>query len=72
MKASFVATITAVLGAGLVSGSVAQVAALDGNLERAARSPLPQTRPVSQEEDGASGDHRCRWRRDGEARLRAS
>jgi hypothetical protein len=72
MKARLVTTITAVLGAGLVSGSLAQVAALDGNLEQAARSPLPQTRVVSQEGDAASGDHPCRWLREREARLRAS
>lgn len=38
MRASrLLATLLTILGAGLVSGSLAQVAALDGDLERAAR-----------------------------------
>jgi hypothetical protein len=50
-----VATALAVVGLGLVSGAVTQVAALDGNLKRAAAEPSPST-PLVRLDESARPD----------------
>jgi len=62
-SARLLATLTAVLGLGLLSGSLTQVAALDGDLERAAKQ-RPMERVVETEDPRCGRDHAqpTRWR----------
>jgi hypothetical protein len=57
------ATVCTVAGVGLVSGSAAQVAALDGDLERAAkRQNAPGHQLGGTEEAGRRHEVRCRFK----------
>jgi hypothetical protein len=54
-----VATALAAVGFGLVSGAVTQVAALDGNLKRAATEPTTPAPLVRVDERGQPDGTRC-------------
>jgi hypothetical protein len=54
-----IATALAVVGLGLVSGAVTQVAALDGTLKRAAAEPSPRSPLVRLDESGRPDGTRC-------------
>jgi hypothetical protein len=54
-----VATALAVVGLGLVSGAVTQVAALDGDLKRAAAKPSTPSPLVRLDERGRPDGTRC-------------
>jgi hypothetical protein len=72
MRASRVlATASVVVGIGLLSGSAAQVAALDGDLERAARSPDTPGRTLTSGEEGRRDQSKCRWRHERESETKA-
>jgi hypothetical protein len=73
MRASrLLATASVVVGLGLLSGSAAQVAALDGDLERAARSPDNPGRTLTGGEEGRRDQVKCRERHEREMRARES
>jgi hypothetical protein len=73
MRASrLLATASVVVGVGLLSGSAAQVAALDGDLERAARSPGNPGRTLTGGEEGRRDQAKCRERHEREMRARES
>jgi hypothetical protein len=54
-----IATALAVVGLGLVSGAVTQVAALDGNLKRAAAEPTAPSPLVRVDERGRADGTGC-------------
>jgi hypothetical protein len=66
MRASrYFAIVLTVLGAGLVSGSVAQVVAMDGSLEQAAKQqPDGRHRVLTGDEMRRDHEAKCRLRRE--------
>jgi hypothetical protein len=68
MRASRVlATASVVVGVGLLSGSAAQVAALDGDLERAVQRPDTPGRTLTGGDEADRERGKCRWRHERES-----